>query len=204
MSMLQTAVTRQVMLAVHLTLREADRSPAAGVPVRIVLGASATWQAPDAGVVASTASDGTCHLLAPFTFEQRRRKMPSNWLSHLMASPERTRHLQVAVEMAHAGRSWLTAIDIDRFENGASARLEPMRVFGRAANGRFTDDVPLIDGAWRARVPTGKVVPVPGFDVTGASIDPDPSVTPVGAQWDVFITLTRWPATVSRSAEASR
>ncbi len=202
--MAQTAVPRQVTLDVLLTVRDADRSPAAGVPLRMVLGASASWQAPDAGVVRVTADDGTCHLLESFALDDRRRKMPSNWLSNLMASSERTRHLQLAVAMEYAGRPWLTAIDVDRFENGTSARLEPMRVFGRAANGRFTDDVPLIDGAWHARLPTGKVVSVPGFDVTSASIDPDTSVTPVGAQWTVRITLTRWPAPVLRDVDGMR
>ncbi len=202
--MLQTQVPRQVTLDVLLTLREPDRSPASGVPMRIVLGAAANWQAPDAGIHRTTADDGTCHQVASFALDDRRRKLPTNFLSGLLASSERTRHVQIAVEMEYAGRHWLTAIDIDRFENGSSARLEPMRVFGRAANGRFTDDVPLINGAWNARLPTGKVVAVPGFDVTSASIDPDTSVTPVGAQWTVRLTLTRWPAPVPRDQPNAR
>ncbi len=202
--MAQTLVPRQVTLDVLVTLREPDRSPAAGVPMRIVLGASQTWQAPDAGTMRVTADDGTCHVVESFALDDRRRKMPTNFLSSLLASSERTRHVQLAVEMEYASRPWLTAIDIDRFENGSSARLEPMRVYGRAANGRFTDDVPLINGAWNARLPTGKVVSVPGFDVTSASIDPDASVTPVGSQWTVRITLTRWPAPVPRDQHSSR
>jgi hypothetical protein len=202
--MLQTQVPRQVTLDVLVTLREPDRSAASGVPMRIVLGAAANWQAPDAGIHRATADDGTCHLVASFALDDRRRKLPTNFLSSLLASSERTRHVQIAVEMEYAGRPWLTAIDIDRFENGSSARLEPMRVFGRAANGRFTDDVPLINGAWNARLPTGKVVAVPGFDVTTASIDPDTSVTPVGSQWTVRLTLTRWPAPTLRDQPGSR
>lgn len=196
--MAQTPVTRQVTLDVLVTLREADRSPAVGVPMRIVLGATQAWQAPEVGTHRVTADDGTCHLVESFALDDRRRKMPTNFLSSLLASTERTRHVQIAVEMEFAGRPWLTAIDIDRFDNGSSTRLEPMRVFGRAANGRFTDDVPQINGAWNARLPTGKVVSVPGFDVTSASIDPDTSVTPVGSQWAARITLTRWATPVQR------
>jgi hypothetical protein len=191
--MAQAPVIRQVTIDVLLTLRDADRTAAVGVPVRLVLGAPDNWQAADVGSRRVTADDGTCHIIETFALGDRRRKMPSNFLSSLLASTERTRHLQLAIEMEWAGRPWLTVIDVDRFASGASVRLEPMRIYGRAANGRFTDDVPQIDGAWHARVPTGKVVSVPGFDVTSASIDPDPSITPVGAQWMARMTLTRWP-----------
>jgi hypothetical protein len=192
--MAQAPVIRQVTIDVLLTVRDADRSPAAGVPVRLVLGAPDNWQAPDAGHRRVTADDGTCQLLETFSLGDRRRKMPTNFLSSLLASTERTRHLQLAIETEWAGRPWLTVIDVDRFASGASVRLGPLRVYGRAANGRFTDDVPHIDGAWHARVPTGKVVSVPGFDVASATIDPDPSITPVGAQWTARLTLTRWSA----------
>ena len=193
--MAQAPVIRQVTIDVLLTVRDADRSPAVGVPVRLVLGAPDNWQASEVGAKRETGDDGACHVVETFSLDDRRRKMPTNFFSSLLASTERTRHMQLAIEMEWAGRPWLTVIDIDRFASGESLRLEPMRVFGRAANGRFTDDVPLIGGAWHARVPTGKVVSVPGFDVTSASIDPDPSVTPVGSQWMARVTLTRWPST---------
>lgn len=176
-------------------LSEPDRTPAAGVPVRVVIGAALTWQAADAGERLVSGDDGSCHWRTSVLLDDQRHKLPTNFFTNLMASRERTRHLQVAIELEYAGRPWLTAIDIDRFENGTSAQLEPMRVFGRAANGRFTDDIPLREGTRHARLPKGIVTAVPGFDLTGATLDPDPAV-PGGSHWVLRLALTRWPAPV--------
>lgn len=188
----QSAVTPPVTLDVHVTVLSPDRTPAAGIPLRVVLGTALTWQAPDAGTALVTGDDGMVHVTGPLVLDDRRHKMPTNFFTSLVASRERTRHVQVAVELEYAGRPWLTAIDLDHFENGTSAQLEPMRVYGRAANGRFTDDIPLRDGARNARLPKGLVLPVPGFDVNAATLEPDASV-PGGTRWRLKLTLTRWP-----------
>ncbi|MBL0170338.1 MAG: hypothetical protein IPP90_06320 [Gemmatimonadaceae bacterium] len=163
----------------------------------MVLGSALTWQAADEGQRLTTDEHGLCHLHLSVALDERRHKMPTNFFSSLVASRERTRHLQVAVEMDYAGRPWLTAIDVDHFENGTSTQLDPMRVFGRAANGRFTDDIPLREGTRHARLPKGVVMPVPGFDLSGLTLDPDPSV-PGSTQWTLRMILTRWPAPVVR------
>jgi hypothetical protein len=185
------------LLDVQVTVLEPDKTPAAGVPVRLVLGSELTWQAAEEGERVVTAPDGTCRLESRVALDERRHKLPTNFFSSLMATRARTRHVQVAVELEYADRPWLTAINIDHFENGTSTQLEPMRVFGRAANGRFTDDIPLRDGTRQARLPKGVVMPVPGFDLSGVTLDPDASV-PGDARWTLRMILTRWPAPVPR------
>ena len=190
-------MTAPVTLDVQVTVLEPDKTPAVGIPLRVVLGAALTWQAAEEGVRLVTGENGTCHVQMSVAVDDRRHKMPTNFFSNLVASRERTRHLQFAVEYEYAGRPWLTAIDIDHFESGTSAQLDPMRVFGRAANGRFTDDIPLRDGTRHARLPKGVVLPVPGFDLSGLTLDPDPLV-PGATHWTLRMILTRWPAPVPR------
>ena len=189
-------MTVPVALDVHVSVFEHDRTPAAGVPVRVVIGAALSWQSADAGVRLVSGDDGSCHWQTSVLLDDHRHKLPTNFFTNLMASRERTRHVQVAIELEYAGRPWLTAIDIDRFENGTSAQLEPMRVYGRAANGRFTDDIPLREGARNARLPKGVVTPVPGFDLSSVAMDPDLNV-PGQTHWLLRLALTRWqePAT---------
>ncbi len=190
-------MTIPVQLDVHVAMLAPDKTPAAGVPVRVVVGSALTWQAADAGVCLVSGDDGTCAWQTSVQLDDHRHKLPTNFFTGLMASRERTRHVQVAIELEYAGRPWLTAIDIDRFENGTSVQLEPMRVFGRAANGRFTDDIPLREGNRHARLPKGVVTPVPGFDLSSVTLDPDPGV-PSGSHWELRLTLTRWPPPAPR------
>lgn len=192
-----SATIRPVTLDVHVTVQDPDRSAAIGLPVRIVIGAGTDWQNADAGVKCITDGEGACYARESIVLDDRRRKMPTNFFSSLMASRERTRHVQIAIEMEYADRPWLAAIDVDRFESGTSAQLDPWRVYGRASNGRFTDDIPLIDGAYRARLPRGVVLPVPGFDVQRIALDPDTG-TPDGTRWTLRLSLNRWAAPVVR------
>ncbi len=179
-------------LDVQVTVLHADKSPAAGVPLRFVLGTAGDWQAAAAGTPLVTAADGTAQLALPVVLEARRRKLPSNFFGNLMASPETTRQVQIGVELQWAGRPWLGTINVDRFADGTSARLDPMRVFGRATDGRFTDDVPLHDGTWHKRLPNGKLTALPGFTITALTLDPE-STAPDNAAWRLNATITQWP-----------
>jgi hypothetical protein len=66
-----------------------------------------------------------------------------------------------------------------------------MRVYGRASDGRFTDDVPLHDGSWHKRLPSGVMASLPGFVITQATLDPEsPAVD--NAAWRLRVTLQQW------------
>lgn len=190
-------MTAPVTIDVQITVLEPDKTPAIGVPLRVVLGSALTWQAAGEGARAVTDEHGMCNMRMSIALDDRRHKMPTNFFSSLVASRERTRHLQFALEFEYAGRPWLSAIEIDHFENGTSTQLTPMRVFGRASNGLFTDDIPLRDGTRHARLPKGLVLPVPGFDLSGLTLDPDPLV-PGATHWTLRMILTRWPAPTPR------
>ncbi len=194
-----TSGKRSATLYVVLSVKQPDRSAAVGVPVRVVIGSETGWQMSSAGTRCATDEEGVCRLELPLSLANRRRKMPGNFFTTLLASRERTQHVQVAIEVEYADRPWLSVIDVDRFADGTTARLEAMRVFGRATDGRFTDDVPFNDGTWRKRLSSGQVMTLPGFDVNSVALDPDPDALD-DVVWRLQLTLTRWPDPVLRDA----
>lgn len=189
--MTQIPITRPVSLDVQITVLHPDKSLAVGVPLRVILGTAADWQSPTAGEDVVTGDDGTVQRTLPVVLASLRRQVATNFVARLMASRETTRQVQLGVVMEYAGRSWLTAITVDRRANGTSLRLDPMRVYGRASDGRFTDDVPLHDGSWHKRLPSGKMASLPGFVVTTATLDPE-SPAADNAAWRLRVTLQQW------------
>jgi hypothetical protein len=187
----QIPITRPVSLDVQITVLHPDKSFAVGVPLRVILGTASDWQSPSAGEEMVTGDDGTVQRTVPVVLASKRREVASNFFARLMASRESTRQVQVAVVMEYAGRSWLSAITVDRRASGASLRLDPMRVYGRASDGRFTDDVPLHDGSWHKRLPSGAMASLPGFVVTQATLDPE-SPAADNAAWRLRVTLQQW------------
>ena len=178
-------------LDVQITVLHPDRSLAVGVPLRVILGSAADWQSPSAGEEMVTGGDGTVQLTQPVVLASLRRQVATNFIARLTASRETIRQAQLSVVMEYAGRSWLSAITVDRRANGASLRLDPMRVYGRASDGRFTDDVPLHDGSWNKRLPSGKMASLPGFVITQATLDPE-SAAADNAAWRLRVTLQQW------------
>ena len=189
--MTQIPITRPVSLDVQITVLHPDRSLAVGVPLRVILGSAADWQSPSAGEEMVTGGDGTVQLTQPVVLASLRRQVATNFIARLTASRETIRQAQLSVVMEYAGRSWLSAITVDRRANGASLRLDPMRVYGRASDGRFTDDVPLHDGSWNKRLPSGKMASLPGFVITQATLDPE-SAAADNAAWRLRVTLQQW------------
>lgn len=178
-------------LDVQITVLHPDRSLAVGVPLRVILGSAADWQSPSAGEEMVTGGDGTVQLTQPVVLASLRRQVATNFIARLTASRETIRQAQLSVVMEYAGRSWLSAITVDRRANGTSLRLDPMRVYGRASDGRFTDDVPLHDGSWNKRLPSGKMASLPGFVITQATLDPE-SAAADNAAWRLRVTLQQW------------
>lgn len=189
--MTQIPITRPVSLDVQITVLHPDRSLAVGVPLRVILGSAADWQSPSAGEEMVTGGDGTVQLTQPVVLASLRRQVATNFIARLTASRETIRQAQLSVVMEYAGRSWLSAITVDRRANGTSLRLDPMRVYGRASDGRFTDDVPLHDGSWNKRLPSGKMASLPGFVITQATLDPE-SAAADNAAWRLRVTLQQW------------
>lgn len=187
----QIPTTRPVSLDVQITILRPDKSPAADVPIRVVLGTAGDWQSAQAGTELVTDDSGLVTLSAAVVLESKRRQVPSGFFARLMATRETTRQLQVAVSLEYAGRWWLSVISIDRRPNGASVRFDPMRVFGRASDGRYTDDVPLHDGTWHKRLLSGGIASLPGFTVASATLDPD-SPAPDNASWTMRVSLVQW------------
>lgn len=189
-------------LDVQITVLRPDKSPASDIPIRMVLGTAGDWQSANAGADLVTGGDGAVHVTAPVVLESKRRQVPTNFFARMMASRETTRQVQVGVALEYAGRQWLSVISVDRRANGTSARIDPMRVFGRASDGRLTDDVPLHNGTWHKRLPSGKIASLPGFTVTSATLDPD-SAAADNASWKLRVTLVQWEPHVMASGTSA-
>lgn len=189
--MTQIPITRPVSLDVQITILRPDKSLAVGVPLRLILGTAGDWQSPTAGEELTTGDDGTVQLTRPVVLASQRRVVAMSFLDRLTASRETTRQLQVGLVMEYAGRPWLTAITVDRRVTGGSVRLDPMRVYGRASDGRFTDDVPLHNSSWHKRLPSGQVASLPGLSVTVATLDPE-SPAADNMAWRLRVTLQLW------------
>lgn len=175
----------------QITILRPDKSPAADIPVRVVLGTAGDWQSAQALTELVTDDSGVVSLSAAVVLESKRRQVPGGFFAWLIANRETTRQLQVGMSLEYAGRWWLSVISIDRRSNGASVRLDPMRVFGRASDGRYTDDVPLHDGKWQKRLPSGGIASLPGFTVASATLDPD-SPAPDNVTWTLRASLVQW------------
>ena len=195
-------------LDVQVTVLLPDKSLAAGVPLRVILGTAGEGQSPSAGDEMATGEEGTVQCTRPVVLATQRRQVATNFVARFMASRETTRQVQLGVVMEYAGRSWLSAITVDRRASGASLRLDPMRVYGRASDGRFTDDVPLHDGSWHKRLPSGTMASLPGFVITHATLDPE-SAAADNAAWRLRVTLQQWephvlPALATSAVAAAR
>jgi hypothetical protein len=184
-----TLVMLAVSLTVHVTLRTPSGAPAVGVPMRLVVDKAPVSQA-DAGTRCTTDAAGVCTLTLSLPLDERRRKMPTNWIGSLTARPQRTRHVALGIEMSYAGEPWLAVLDIDRFDDGTMLHAAAPRVFGRDARGAFTVEAAVEHGVRVAAVAGGLRLSVPGFEVHTAALNPAGERTrPDESAWTLAVVL---------------
>lgn len=145
--------------------------PLAQRPVRLVLAIGDAWQQARAGHSTVTDAAGVVQWTTHAVFPMRRRKLPTNFLSQTFSLPQKVTHLAIALELDYLGHPWLIAASVDRFPDGTSAQLDPLRVWGRDTSGAFT--VPAIrrGEAWQLPGIPG-VVSTPGHEVVSFRLDP--------------------------------
>ncbi len=84
---------------VHFKLTELERPdrPLTGVPVRLVLGAVADWQGPNAGYRFVTGAGGEAHFSAAGVVDRRWKMVPYAMTG--LSFPRRMDHMMIAAEL---------------------------------------------------------------------------------------------------------
>ncbi|MBC8086707.1 MAG: hypothetical protein H7Z40_05540 [Phycisphaerae bacterium] len=177
-----------VALEVQFALVTPENKPVSGAPIRLVLGEQAGWQTATTGTRFTTNAEGKHNFSTQAVVSEKRRKMPTNFLTSLFARAEVTQHFSVAVELPYAGRPWLYAATSDYFTGGTSARMDVMRVFGANASGAFTVPAAFSEGAYSLPGIPGTMA-IPGHDVLRFAMEPGSS----GTNWKLFLTIVRYP-----------
>lgn len=162
-----------------------------GAPIRLVLAQGQAWHLPEAGVRAVTGSGGEVTWTVNALPERRRRKLPTNFVTQALAATEETVHLAVGVELTYLARPWLVVGAGDRFDNGTTAQLDGLKIYGRDQSGNFSLPAVQREGAWYLPGLAGALT-TPGFLVRRLAI------APVERGWAMDFTLQRASEPVTR------
>ena len=187
---------KRVRLDVSFRLTDLDYKPITGETVRIVLGSGSGWQGGSAGTTVVTDANGAARLQTDATLDMRMRKVPTNFVGSLLATPQATRHVQVAVELPYMTFRWLYAIDICRFPNG-DVMLDGFSVYTRDDGGAFTRKAAESADGWRMQDLSGLVLTMPGYQPWDYLLEPDGSETSQ-TRWTLRFAAKRYPPPVRR------
>ena len=175
-----------VPIDVHLTLLNADGSPAARLPARLVWANAPDAQAAHAGLALVADDAGRITWSTHGTPERRKRKLPTNFWSQLGASARTTVHFPLAVQLPYLGRDWRFVIAVDYFDTGESVQFDGIGLFGPDTTGAFTIAVRHDDAGWHfPGLPVA--LATPGVRVVSLRAEPTAS------GWTVLLTLQRSP-----------
>lgn len=163
----------------------------AGAPIRLVLALGQGWQVPEAGLRAVTGSAGDVNWTVNAAPERKRRKLPTNFSTQTLSPVEDTIHLAVGVELTYLGRSWLVVAAGDRFDNGTTAQLDGLKIYGRDQTGNFSILAVQKAGAWYLPGVSGALT-TPGFSVHRLAI------APAVRGWTMDLTVQRASEPVAR------
>lgn len=156
----------------------------AGAPIRLVLAQGQGWQLPEAGMRTRTGSAGEVTWTVNALPERGRRKLPTNFSTQTLSPAEDTIHLAVGVELTYLARPWLVVGAGDRFNNGTTAQLDGLKIYGRDQVGNFSLPAVQKQGAWYLPGAPGALT-TPGFTVQHLAI------APAGRGWTMEFTLQR-------------
>ena len=187
------AVAAQAAQPIEVRFKVIDSAGQAiiGAPIRLVLALGQTWHLPEAGMRATTGSGGEVNWTANALPERRRRKLPTNFFTQVLAPAEDTIHLAVGVELTYLARAWLVVGAGDRFDNGTTAQLDGLKIYGRDQSGNFSLPAVQKEGAWYLPGVPGALT-TPGFLVHRLAI------APAERGWTMEFTVQRASEPVAR------
>ena len=187
------AVAAQAVQTIEVRFKAIDSAGQAivGMPVRLVLALGQGWQLPEAGMRAMTGSGGEVNWTVQAAPERKRRKLPTNFFTQTVAPTEDSIYLAVGVELTYFARPWLVVGAGDHFDNGATAQLDGLRIYGRDQIGHFSLPAVQREGAWYLPGVPGALT-TPGFLVHRLA------VTPAERGWTMEFTVQRASEPVAR------
>lgn len=138
-----------VPILVKVLVQDPESRPMPGTPVRVVLAQGEGWQRAEAGHAGITDGGGWIAWRTRGAPVQRSRKMPTNFTTQALAAPQPTTHFAVGVEQPWFGKPRLVVSGADRFPDGTTAQLEPLRVLNAGPDGAFTLESAFAAGEWK-------------------------------------------------------
>jgi hypothetical protein len=184
-----------VSLHVTFTLTDLDYRPIPSAPVRVVFGSDPHWQQQGNGYRFATDAKGRHRFEARVSLDQRRRKLPTNFVASLLSAPQLTDHLLIGAELEYATFRWLYTVDVYRFPGGADVLLDGESVYSRDAQGDFTRKASHEEDGWRMADLGNLVLTAPGHEAWHFMLQPD-AADEKGSQWTLEISFKRSPAPV--------
>lgn len=190
------------LAAVQVEFRLIDpesRQGLAGVPVRLVLGQTPGWQAPNAGHRFVTDANGEARFTADGLVDRRWRMAPYAMTG--LSRPRRSDHMLVAAELeqvvpAAGGETnryqWLHTLDIDCDSATECSSSGITTVYTRDAQGGFTSQGQSAGGGLKMPELGGLVLNGPGYRIESVSLSPEPEQK----GWRLKLTLLRNPPPV--------
>src|SRR5262245_43011848 len=94
-TMVSTAFAQPVTLDVEFKLTDLEYKPIPNVPIRLVFTSDKDWQSATAGQRFNTDARGEAKLAANVVLDKRMKKMPTNFWSSLVSTPQQTDHVIV-------------------------------------------------------------------------------------------------------------
>lgn len=182
------ASAQLVAIDVVFKLTDLDYQPLANVPVRIVFTAEKDWQSPGAGQRIVTDAKGEARLSQTVVLDQRLLKKPTNFVSSLFSTPQKTDHLVVAAELEYMGHHWLYTVEVFHFPDGDDL-LGEFAVYTRDDRGRFARKAERRGSDWVMADLQGLVATTPGYEPWNFSLQPDPT----RKRWTFQLAFKRFP-----------
>lgn len=188
------ARAQAVSLTVHFKLTDPDYKPLANVPFRITFRSDPKWQEPAAGTSGETDANGEARFTATVLLEKVKKRIPTNFVSSLIAPPQPADRLVPMVELEYAGHRWLYAVELFRFEGG-DVLNDGLTIYTPDSKGRFSGQAKSDNGGWTMPELGGLVLTAAPCDAWNYLLEPDPSDA---KKWTLTLSFFRRAEPVRR------
>ena len=191
--MASIAFAQPVTLDVEFKLTDLEYKPIPNAPGRLVFISDKDWQGATAGQRFTTDAKGEAKLTANVVLDKRLKKMPTNFWSSLLSTPQQTDHLVVGAEMEYMEFRWLYTVEVFHFPDGTDL-LGEMAIYSRDERGNFTRKAERKGTDWVISDLRGVLLNTAGYDPWNFSLTPDTT----GKRWQLKLAFKKFPAPVRR------
>src|SRR5262245_20918338 len=192
-TMVATASAQPVTLDIEFKLTDLDYKPIPNAPVRLVFTSDKDWQSATGGQRFTTDAKGEAKLTANVVLDKRMKKMPTNFWTSLVSTPQQTDHLVVGAEMEYMEFRWLYTVEVFHFRDGTDL-LGEVAIYSRDERGDFTRKAERKGTDWVISDLRGMVLTTAGYDPWNFALSPDAA----GKRWQLKLGFKRFPPPVRR------